>query len=96
MPGHKHSIGERVTVWSRVKGRPVWMGEHEVTRLLPDDGGTPNYSVKSCFGAQDATVREPFLSEPPRWHGAMARHQSSPRSNVVPSQRSGKPAEPRC
>jgi len=96
MPDHKHSIGEHVTVWSRVKGRPVWMGEHKVTRLLPDDGGAPNYSVKSCFGAQDATVREPFLSEPPRWHAAMPQHQHSSRSSVVPSQRSRKPVEPRC
>src|SRR4051812_20888407 len=67
MATHKFALGDAVTVWARRMGRPAWMGEHEVTGLLPIEGDDPRYQVKSPSADVTITVPESLLSEPPRW-----------------------------
>ena len=67
MATHKFALGDTVTVWARRMGRPAWMGEYEVTRLLPVEGDDPRYWVKSPNEAVTIAVPESLLSEPRRW-----------------------------
>ena len=67
MATHKFALGDAVTVWARRMGRPAWMGEYEVTRLLPIEGDDPRYWVKSHHKDVTMAVPESLLSEPPRW-----------------------------
>ena len=67
MATHKFALGDTVTVWARRMGRPAWMGEYEVTRLLPIEGDDPRYWVKSPSADVTIAVPESLLSEPPCW-----------------------------
>jgi hypothetical protein len=67
MATHKFALGDTVTVWARRMGRPAWMGEYEVTGLLPVEGDDPRYWVKSPHEDVTIAVPESLLGEPPRW-----------------------------
>ena len=58
MSDHKFSVGEAVDYFASKRFDRLAGGRYTVVRLLPIEGNTPQYRIKSALDGRERMVRE--------------------------------------
>jgi hypothetical protein len=59
---HQFAVGDHVNLWRRRFGKRFWMGEYEITQLLPLEAGQPNYRIQGARAANQRAASEDLLT----------------------------------